>query len=539
MDLLKFSDWNLLLNDLNVNQLFKTSITNETAQLLLGGPVLVAKQILEHSPDLLDKDSLNICMPGAAHLDAGNQGDTYGLLPFLLNKPNMIIHIDFVGPECLDFKFNPKCALKSKNDNLTVNHFTSSFEEYLKSKDSIDVLIWSSPGLEENAESWFIQDNGIVAALSKSIPILGCSYADDEAELDALFARAYGYKIDSIKDNKLKVILDEELTGGACNWAGQTWRLHPGTGTSDSELLELCNKVSNIAMEMCKSTGVAPFDFKGVNQAFYGTNDGRKYNWVDHDVLYLPEEYCLVNYDGELLVEDIEMDVDYLAKNRENFTQARFVAAILQRDYKEEYSAMFSDYEEEQTEMSLSDFPEDGIRMLRHVNPQLVYETLSELTQWDINEKPENTSNKILESQFSITSMGNYYPVYICGATSCADDYMDGDDPDLALLTLIDKIKSQNESFILLVSQGCLYETEDEGNHLLLGSIHKGEKSAFLFLNNDEPSAQLDRLDTDYEFNLSETTQGDLKSLKQYFNEIATDISNSFSKTLELNGISN
>lgn len=507
MQLLNIGKWNELLSELKAHNLFKRNLANDDAKALLAAPLLAARQILKHTPNLLSKDSIKICVAGADFSDNGNKGDAYRLLPKLLNKPDLLIHLDFIGPDCLMFPPYPDgFTLREPDSGKVTSAFaTVTLGKYLSTSEAPDVILMNMPGFEVHSEDWFIKDDGVARAMDKGIPVLGSSFADDEAELDGVYAKAYGFAVEATEKNSLAVKRDEH---GYFNWAGETWVLKPGTGRENAEMIELCDirveLIGRFIDQRAEQYDVfnQPENMALLQKSFTGiADDGHKYIWLNEGANYFPELHVIKDHAGNVLAEDVSVETTYTHALKNEKLKASFTAAILTRDYEEEYSSGSDEFNPANLFAGLlgeggginNDFL-DSMRLYRPMSPKDFAQALVKCVGWNVDVASVPTENVHMEATFSIVSNNVTYPVFIIGLNSTIHDYHQNKDP--MLIDIIENLERDYDEFILLVGEGShMINKESDTNHHLVGVIHKNANTSFLFLCNEEPDAQHGRFD--------------------------------------------
>jgi len=527
MNLLSIGKWNDLLRELKTHNLFKTNLVNDDAKSLLAAPVLAARQILKHAPHLISKDSIRICVAGSDYADNGNKGDVYRLLPKLLNKPDLMIHIDLIGPECHKCIYPEEFRLKDSYSGKVTTAFSSvTLGEHLSSSEAPDVILMNMPGFEVHAKDWFIKDDGVARALENNIPVLCSSYANDEAELDGVYAQAYGFSVAAPEKNPLAVKRDDH---GFFTWAGETWLLQRGTGRKNAELIELCDIREELLGKFI-DRHADEFDIfrQPQNMALLRESlirmgsDGQKYMWLDDDVYYLPDQHVIKDEAGNILAEDVSVETSYTHSLINELLKASFIGAVLRRDYEEEYSSGRLDFHRadllsgllgEEGGMDSNFF--DSMRLSRPMSPMDFAQALVKCVGWNADVASAPDENVHMEATFSIVSKNVYYPVFIIGLSSMIADYHQNRDP--MLIDIIETLEEEYDEFILLVGEGShMIRKESKTNHHLVGVIHKNETTSFLFLCNEEPDAQHGRFNIKDDIALPEWSIVDENISNQY-----------------------
>lgn len=182
------------------------------------------------------------------------------------------------------------------------------------------------PGFEATGIDYFGTDTGLELCLNSGIPIVGCSYSDDEAEIDQIELRALGFDITEITDNPL--VINTGMDMQMADQAGQIWMMKMGLGQPDLELAELLrirHCVFNDRMEHFNDPVVA---FSEI----YSLRDGKQYYWLFPDLHYCMTDHCILEKDSVVLT-DIELDATYLSKSRGTPLQASLISAAIRRDY--------------------------------------------------------------------------------------------------------------------------------------------------------------------------------------------------------------
>jgi hypothetical protein len=551
MNLLNIGKWNDLLIKLNAHSLFKTSVPTRDAKLILAGPVIAARQILKQAPHLLAKDNIRICVAGSDFSDTGNQGDLYRLLPTLLNKPELSIAVDFIGPDCLMSVFPDDHTLKVPNDGKVTTSFEAiTLGSYLSKGTKPNVIIMNMPGFEKHADDWFDADNGVWQALTMGIPVLGSSYGNNEAELDKIIAISHGFNVDNIEDNALALKKDDF---GFSTWAGQTWELKPGSGKKNQELMELCKLQGLVYRDFTKARTAGyhileiPKQMSLIEKEFCSVLGGKKAIWLDEGVFYFPELHIIQDLEGNVLAEDVSVDTTYTHGIKNEFLRGTFTAAILRRDYEMDIQENDEfDHEEDDesdfdpsrllsklsglmgSEGGMSNEFMDRMRLSRPMSPRDFAVALKTYAGWDADVDGAAIENEHLRKVFSIKSNGNIYPVYVIGLGSTIGDYHHDADP--MLIDIMDSLSQRCPSFILLVGEGChMIEKEGEKHHHQVGIIYKNLQSSFLFLSNVEPDDQHGRLNIEDDIVLPEWSVIDKDTSYQYSVAVLRSVTEMFS----------
>jgi hypothetical protein len=162
-------------------------------------PIGMAFSLASLCPDLLKRPSLRLLVLGAELMEASS---LYELIPLFLGHPALSLDVTLVGPSLPDLPLSglfghrsvvPHCFVGSAADFLAA-HPDSSF----------DVVFLPHPGLESHAREWLEGDEDVFASfLSQGVPVLGCSYARDEAAVDAEVFSLFGFSVSDAIQNPL------------------------------------------------------------------------------------------------------------------------------------------------------------------------------------------------------------------------------------------------------------------------------------------------------------------------------------------------
>lgn len=525
MKLLKIEKWNDLLSEIKAHRLFKTNLTNRQSKMLLAAPVLAARQILNNAAHLLNKDHLRICIAGSDFLDSGNNGDAYRLLPMLLDKPDITIKVDLVGPDCMPQDFNDDYVLKALDTKqVSVSFRKLLLGEYLRTEQLPDVIILNMPGFEEHSDDWFVHDDGIQKALMNNIPVLGSSYSDDEAELDGIYACGHGFNVSNIQRNPFT--FNEGTENTFFTWAGETWVLNLGSGKTDDELLELCEIRVHLVDEYVDLHSEQYSGKELIEQVpvilktITGESNGNKYIWIADGIYYFPEINSIKDEDGDIIFDDVSLDTTYIHTIKNERLKATLSAAVIRRDFDISGDSLYSD----EDGLSDDDFV-NAFRLNRPVSPTDCAEGLKTYLGWDVEIKSTAPRKEHLESTFSIHSNGISYPVVVVGLGATIYDYHENADP--LLIEIIESLKERYSCFILLVGEGAFMQIDGkEESHHLLGVIYKNEIASFLFFCNVAPDDQHGRFNITDKVALPEWSIADSSLSSKYMAPILNGVAN-------------
>ena len=156
MDLLKNKKLNHLVSELNRKKPYLAESINLKLQMALTVPaVLLAKQIKEYAPEVLDKEEVTVIVAGAAFNEIMNKCRSYYLLNTLLNT-NIKWNIFLIGNETAAEQpphyYN--ITKHYKDEPVSIELSTAMLGPALDMFGMPDVLELNHPGLESHYESW-------------------------------------------------------------------------------------------------------------------------------------------------------------------------------------------------------------------------------------------------------------------------------------------------------------------------------------------------------------------------------------------------
>jgi hypothetical protein len=350
--------WSRLLSSISAYKLFNASFKNSVMEELLG-PVCTLAFALGKLYEKPITDGFHIAIAGADTTECLNGGDTYRLLSTLLGVENL--RIDLVGPEVSSGIITvPQLRLKpSIGRDVRVSRFTTTIGDYIKTV-TPDVIMLNHPGFESYYDAWFTETE-LLSVFDRGIKILGTSYADDEAEIDAYYLKAYGFTASSPIKNPFTVDRAQsfqQLLGagagydlakaGLLNWAGEVWCIE-GKKTKDEELIELLGshrrQCHDLAMSLPEPSSL-PLHIDATDQ------NGDLWVLIKMDpepIFYSREKAVIVSGDtGVVIAEDVELDVGYIkTRGKRSFFQSSLISAVISRDYAEEINAFIQEYYED------------------------------------------------------------------------------------------------------------------------------------------------------------------------------------------------
>jgi hypothetical protein len=311
----RHKSWARLLGALGTkNGLFKAPVEIDTAKSLLSPVFSVAKIISSRVPELLNKNHLRICIAGAEFHDTINSGNSFGLLPILLG--DIDYSVDLLGDKVAKgICHNEDYTLSHSPENVSIKLFPIILGQYIRDN-TPDIIIMLHPGMEEYANSWLVNDDGVKLALEKNIRIFGASFGD-EAVIDKLYMNAHGYDLCDIRSNPFK--RDEKINFGAgipnnlVEWGSDTWEIifsKAGANEFISELIPSWKEMISLR----ESNLLNPFE--AMYTKTLSDEHGLWHNIIDQ-VFVSFTEGVIVDNNGEILVEEIEVDVADLSAYKE------------------------------------------------------------------------------------------------------------------------------------------------------------------------------------------------------------------------------
>lgn len=385
MMILNHMKWNKLLDAMKASNKFAIPINNHGMTDILAPATTLAFAIAQYL-QLSEYDSLTICIAGAGQFDANNDGNHFKVLPELLGIKS--IHVDLVGLEVNQDKIYHEGKLKASiGENVTTKIHAYSLQKYIETSKAPDVVMLNHPGFEKYAISWFSQDNAIEHCLNNNIPVLGCSYGLDEAEYDSAYAQSFGYKVSAPIDNPFhmspcssmtrdqlnRLSIAKTLLSGAMDWGRQVWKIEGKTAKgADSELFEVLELGTTAKSKMASETGEPNFLFDG----FMGKTEDGKHDWVlihfNPVLIYVVGLDIIVDEDGDVIMDEIQLDASYLKKGEMNGFKATLIAGIILNDYSDEIEDLFEVlFEEDDSEEDDSEEQEIDLSALTETLQQM------------------------------------------------------------------------------------------------------------------------------------------------------------------------
>jgi hypothetical protein len=353
--ILKHKKWNTLLNDLQAGKKFTMPINNKRMVNILAPTATLAFALSQYRP-LSDDKVLRICIAGAGQFDADNNGNHYKLLPEMIGVDN--IHIDLVGLDLHKDKRNHPYVLKQAvGTSVTTHLIASSIQDYMDTNEMPDVVMLNHPGFEMYGGGWFDEAQWLNNCIDAGVSVLGCSYGLDESEFDTYFARAYGYSLSAPKVNPFHISISttiprsealnmsggKSILNGAMDWGRHVWKIEGRNARGrDNELLEILDKGTNVKGHMIEQTGNPDFFVDGFNTK---TVDGKQNVVLLHlnpALYYVVGADVITNEDGEVLLDEIELDRSYLNRDLFTYFQGTLITGIIYNDYEDELKWILS-----------------------------------------------------------------------------------------------------------------------------------------------------------------------------------------------------
>lgn len=242
MNLLNHKKLNHLVSELNRKKPHLVGSLNLKQQMMLSVPaVLLAKQIKEFTPELLEQDEVTVIVAGAAFHETMNKCRSFYLLNSLLNT-NITWKIYLIGNETAseqpphNFEVTKHFAKEPVSIELSEAMLGPSLDRF----GLPDILVMNHPGFESHYQDWLINDDGLNRCLKASVPIVGCSYGTDEIQIDSFYADAFGLTLkhtfnglflDMSPKSSLQMSVPESMLRGAnsgmMDWGKTIWKIDP------------------------------------------------------------------------------------------------------------------------------------------------------------------------------------------------------------------------------------------------------------------------------------------------------------------------
>tara|TARA_R110002050_G_scaffold277536_1_gene423248 strand:+ start:10071 stop:11024 length:954 start_codon:yes stop_codon:yes gene_type:complete len=309
-------------------------LDHQNLRLHLCGCVTLAQQIQHFFPNLLinpKHGTVDIYIAGSAIFESVNYGDNYRALSLFLPQIEFLnaVHIHLIGPDIEFESFDTEAVLdNSVGQNIKIFRSSKLLGEYIAQNGLPDLLTLNHPGFEATRPQYLVDDNGLVQCLENEIPIAGCSYSDDEAEIDQIEMKSQGVCLLNITDNPLLNDTSEGSGIHMSDQAGQIWQLKKGNLKVDHELLELLNYRYQVHEDRCHFFE----DRHHAHVGIYSEIEGKHYYWIHPDLFFCSSDFTLLE-DNQVVLTDIELDATYLSADRTSMLNSSLICAIIRRDY--------------------------------------------------------------------------------------------------------------------------------------------------------------------------------------------------------------
>lgn len=367
---LNYNKWSKLLSAVSAHKLFSSNLTNHQMTILLA-PVCTLAFALGHFYKKTIKDGFHIAVAGADSKETIAAGSTYRLLATLLGIDH--IKVDLVGPEVDNDIYNsPALMLRQgigQNVNISIHKMTIG--AYAK-ENTPDVIMLNHPGFEAHFEEWFVPTE-LEFVVDREIPILGTSYANDEAELDAFFLQAYGFKASEpinnpyLMDHTKQPCDHEDMDFGSdaakmglFNWGGQVWCIEKKSKRDEDqiEFLKFYLQANSRLAGQLDDPSALPVIVDAEDQ--HG-NDWVLIRMLPEPIFYSRDKSMIVSgHSNQVIAEDIELDCTYLKpKHQKSYFQSLLISAIINRDYAAEIDEFIEDEMEQFEDFFQSMLPDE------------------------------------------------------------------------------------------------------------------------------------------------------------------------------------
>ena len=138
-----------------------------------------------------ERTHVHVALLGVETLDTGLGGRLYGVVPWLLGRPDLKVSIELVGPNYSP----PKSKYGAEFGLQPGKGFAKTCAEWWakrpENRGLPDVFVAFHPGFESHARDWLAASE-LPAILQLGKPLIVFSYDLDEAERDAAILSAYG-----------------------------------------------------------------------------------------------------------------------------------------------------------------------------------------------------------------------------------------------------------------------------------------------------------------------------------------------------------
>ena len=164
--------------------------------MLLVAPAAIAKAIVTMAPELMEKGTVKILIPGTEWVDRLDEGKWYQLIGWMLGKPDLKIEVTNVGPSIGrhdGIKSPPSSTLVLNEEDGFLRSKTSAMwlGQHLDiDQTQYDMAILFNPGFSEFTE-WFL-DDGLGRLIDTGIPVFATAYEISELPDDIWVAGIFG-----------------------------------------------------------------------------------------------------------------------------------------------------------------------------------------------------------------------------------------------------------------------------------------------------------------------------------------------------------
>ena len=333
--------WAKLLNRIKASNYLTASVSNKVQSRLFGHPVSTLKAIDVFYPELLKQERLHVVIPGAYPIaEMLDKGRFFNICRVIC--PEVEFRFTLIYNEDSPFgdvSLPAKLKEFEKGRPVHIEVIRGTLQEYISKHDEgIDAVVMHQPGFETHGGSWF-EGRVLNALVEKGVPVIGSSYGNDEATFDAYYLKTVGLDLD-IVDNPFKV--RDAMSGlkemdDLVETMGQLWRIKKAKGV-DSE---------GVKAMLDNYRRYLPLLFDDIQEAFLMKSNlfFRRYNkdyvHLPNDLVFNMSDFCVENKQGEVVLDDIEIDGNVLSLKDEYITKVPdLVGSYVWFEYEDELEAM-------------------------------------------------------------------------------------------------------------------------------------------------------------------------------------------------------
>lgn len=194
---LKHRDWRFLLRDITKAHPALLPVTSNLLRLGLAPAASMAWWLVKKHPELLDRPSLCLLVPGATDVESLDGGRWFSFLPWLVGRPALQVSVVLVGNEVVGKEHDFASSALSQLDGLNASpakNFISRLPESIvfngtlgqwrkgPGRDvAVDACVLFSPGLSAHYRTWLTEE-GLLPLMRHGIPLGVFGYS----KLDAL-----------------------------------------------------------------------------------------------------------------------------------------------------------------------------------------------------------------------------------------------------------------------------------------------------------------------------------------------------------------